>query len=628
MEKYYRKLILLFLFSVGTALLIFLINGNWFFGRAMPSDSRTVLAPNSARETSVQAETESVSADWTKAGSRNALILYSPNDETSVYYEKNLRVALKHLRIGSQSVALSRTDSVSYPEYDLVIIASPHVETEMADPITRLFDYAEEGGRVFWGMLPSETGAQFQSVYRKLGIIDLIGYTDYSSYYFEDELLPGLKGLTLSDEGFLDAGLNVTLEDQARIYAAAGNGQTEVPLIWSFDTGKGRCVFYNGTAITGDFYRGISAGCVSALFDDTMYPVINALCLFIDDFPSPQYENESEITRKEYNRTVKEFYRDIWWPDMQSAANRYGDVYTGLFIATYNDIVNPEDFVFDEPSMERYYGNSLLRSGHELGAHGYNHQSLTLAGGTPASMNYNPWASQADMTASLKKLASIASDFFPGVVMTSYVPPSNYLSAEGRSAVKEALPGLKVISGIYTGEGEEGDVYVQDFEIAKDGIAEFPRISSGMFPSDYEKLSYLSALGLYGVFSHFIHPDDLFDEERGRGQTWDVLFDSYSEMIGEIHASYPFLRSLSVSEAADALFVCQEATPSLDYQEDAIYGSVEHFYGEVFFYLKTDKNPVSVDKSCSIQPIDPENGSLYYLVTVNEPVFTIKLEKP
>ena len=149
-----------------------------------------------------------------------------------------------------------------------------------------------------------------------------------------------------------------------------------------------------------------------------------------------------------------------------------------------------------------------------------------------------------------------------------------------------------------------------------------------MFPSDYEKLSYLSALGLYGVFSHFIHPDDLFDEERGRGQTWDVLFDSYSEMIGEIHASYPFLRSLSVSEAADALFVCQEATPSLDYQEDAIYGSVEHFYGEVFFYLKTDKNPVSVDKSCSIQPIDPENSSLYYLVTVNEPVFTIKLEKP
>lgn len=75
MEKYYRKLILLFLFSVGTALLIFLINGNWFFGRAAPSDSRTVLALNSARETSVQAETESVSADWTKAGSRNALIL-------------------------------------------------------------------------------------------------------------------------------------------------------------------------------------------------------------------------------------------------------------------------------------------------------------------------------------------------------------------------------------------------------------------------------------------------------------------------------------------------------------------------------------------------------------------------
>ena len=55
-----------------------------------------------------------------------------------------------------------------------------------------------------------------------------------------------------------------------------------------------------------------------------MYPVINASCIFIDDFPSPQYENTSDVTKKEYNRTVKEFYRDIWWPDMQKVANRYG----------------------------------------------------------------------------------------------------------------------------------------------------------------------------------------------------------------------------------------------------------------------------------------------------------------
>ena len=50
-----------------------------------------------------------------------------------------------------------------------------------------------------------------------------------------------------------------------------------------------------------------------------------------------------------------------------------------------------DEFTYEEPSMEQYYGNSLLKSGYEMGAHGYNHQSLTLEGGTPVEMGYNPW---------------------------------------------------------------------------------------------------------------------------------------------------------------------------------------------------------------------------------------------
>ena len=137
---------------------------------------------------------------------------------------------------------------------------------------------------------------------------------------------------------------------------------------------------FNGTGITGDFWRGTIAGCINALNDTVIYPVINAKCIFIDDFPSPQYENDSEVLKEEYNRTVGEFYRDIWWPDMQKIAKQTGDIYTGLFVATYNDIVNPDDFYYEQNSMEQYYGNSLLKNGYELGAHGYNHQSLAERG--------------------------------------------------------------------------------------------------------------------------------------------------------------------------------------------------------------------------------------------------------
>ena len=229
------------------------------------------------------------------------------------------------------------------------------------------------------------------------------------------------------------------------------------------------------------------------------------------------------------------------------------------------------------------------------------------------------------MAASLGTLADITAQMFPAVTLRSYVPPSNYLSEEGRRAVREALPDVEVISGIYTNEEEEGQVYVQDFTVAKDGIAEFPRVTSGMAPDDYEQMAALSALGLYGAFSHFIHPDDIFDAERGGGMNWEDLYRSYCTWMGDIHASFPWLRSLSATEAGDALRICDAAVPHLRFEEDQITGSVENFLGPVSFYLKTDRTPKAADDACTIRRISAGNGDGYYLVTVQRPNFTIRL---
>ena len=113
-----------------------------------------------------------------------------------------------------------------------------------------------------------------------------------------------------------------------------------------------------------------------------------------------------------------------------------------------SDETDPASLTYTESSTELYFGNSLLKNGCEMGAHGYNHQPLTAAGGTPADMHYQPWAGEADMTASLEKLVEITGQMFPAVTLRSYVPPSNYLSEEGRRAVVQALPDLEVISGI------------------------------------------------------------------------------------------------------------------------------------------------------------------------------------
>lgn len=616
MKKYYHQLLFVFTVSVLIMFMVIFVNTKWIAQPESQYASRVVL----------DQKTSGVSLGTITDSRRTALILYSPGDSVSCYYKDNLIKALEVLRMEWELQSLDHSDSVSYPEYDLVILASPYVEEEMADPISRLFDYVSQGGKVFWGILPVNTGIQFSSVYRQMGIVEYGDYKSYSSFTVTKDLVPGMSGRTFSSEAFEDVGLALTLDEDAQVYASAlTEDGSSLPMVWNFQRGEGSITFYNGTGITGDYWRGFAAGCILTLFEDSMYPIINALCLFIDDFPSPQYESSSDVVREEYNRSVKEFYRDIWWPDMQAAAQRYGDLYTGLFMATYNDIVDPEDFTYDSPSMEQYYGNSLIKSGYELGAHGYNHQSLAQEGQIPENLQYVPWESVSDMESSLEMLQSISEELFPGIALTSYVPPSNYLSQEGRSAVKAALEDLKVISGVYTSEGEEGSVYVQDFEIAEDGIAEFPRISSGMLPESFDTFSYINGIGLYGVFSHFIHPDDIFDEDRGKNQSWEALYESYCQMIEDIHSTYPWLRSLTATDAADALLVQDSLSLHIEYGQDEIRGSCENFYGEAYFYLRTEKQPQSADGSCTITPVGSDSGSLYYLVTVTEPDFTVKL---
>ena len=555
-----------------------------------------------------------------------ALVLYSPAHEDSVQYEKNIRPALKHLRIDAQTLELTRTQSVTFTDYDLVILASAYWEEELTESAARLMRYVEDGGRLLMATVPESVGTQFDVCYRRMGVVDYGDYFGYNAISFAEELLPGLAGRTFSGETFADVSLSVTLENSARVYAWAQDAEgRQNPLIWSYDQGKGRVTVFNCTSGKGDFWRGIVAGCINTLFDTFMYPVVNALCLFIDDFPSPQYESESDVVREEYNRSAREFYRDIWWPDMLQIAKAYGDVYTGLFVATYNDETDPANLTYTESSTELYFGNSLLKNGCEMGAHGYNHQPLTAAGGTPADMHYQPWAGEADMTASLKKLVEITGQMFPAVTLRSYVPPSNYLSEEGRRAVVQALPDLEVISGIYTDEEEEGQVYVQDFTVAGDGIAEFPRVTAGMAPDDYEQLSALSALGLYGTFSHFIHPDDVFDPDRSGGRSWEELYRSYCSWMRDIHTTYPWLRPLSATEAGDALRICDGAVPHLSYEGELIRGSVENFLGTTSFYLKTDCTPKATDENCTIRRISAGKGPGYYLVTVESPNFTIRL---
>lgn len=623
MNRDLKRTLLLVGFCVCFGCLILLANWNFRLGAgSLSRGASPVMVLDNPPETVLN-----ISAQQ----QRKALVLFSPGHEDSEKYAHNLYMVLGHMHIAADLLPVAQTGAKDVWDYDIVIMASSYWEEELQIPAAFWVDYVEQGGRFLLGVLPAETGNQFQSVYRQLGMIDYGEYLSSRSVFFEKDLIPGIENREFQGEGFDDVLLACTLEDAATVYArgkTARESEYSVPLFWTFDLGEGRIGVYNGTGIQDDYWRGIAAGCVNALFDTVMYPIINAGCVFIDDFPSPLYEADYDLFQQEYNRTLQEFYRDIWWADMLQLSHIYHDQYTCLYVTSYDNEVEQENFSHTESRMELYFGNSLLQNGYEMGMHGYNHQPLTFEGGTPEELDYNGWGSVGDMRGAVRKYLEIAQTVFPAARFQAYVPPSNYLSEAGRTVLVEEVPNLKIISGVYTAEGEAGEVYVQDFEMAGDGIAEFPRVTSGMILSDYDLLCAISAMGLHGVFSHFIHPDDILDPERSQGKSWETMRDAYSAFLRDMHTTYPFLRSLAASDAADALKVADSAQPYLEITEEGISGSIGNFLGDTYFYLKTDKLPESVDGSCTIERACSVQDSDYYLVTVKSPNFTIKLVNP
>ncbi|MBQ1416491.1 MAG: DUF2194 domain-containing protein, partial [Selenomonas sp.] len=267
---------------------------------------------------------------------------------------------------------------------------------------------------------------------------------------------------------------------------------------------------------------------------------------YIDDFPSPVPEGINPRIYDELHMTTESFYRYRWWPYMQQVAKEYDLKYTGLIIESYGDVVKAP---FPAPAGRRardsfiVYGRELLRMGGELGLHGYNHQPLAPAGYNEDELDYVPWASKQDMVESLQELRRYIEASYPDYAMRTYVPPSDILSPEGREAILEVFPEVKIFSSLYDGPAE-AMAYIQNYERQADGTYELPRTSAGYHPKRQNMYEQISILNYIGNFSHFVHPDELFYEES-LAYSWADMEQGLKDFLTEINTRFPFLRAVT-----------------------------------------------------------------------------------
>ena len=544
------------------------------------------------------------------------LLVCNSEDVASLDAAEQFPQILTDMKVGFAQVDLAEEPLPALEGYRTVVVTLSNLSA-LGENVLALADWVEQGGRaLFASALQKTSGSMLLE--QKLGILSSdYEYSQVDNVRLnEDFMIGGGKTYAVTD-GF-DSAWTVELSERAEVFAVTDSDRP-TPLVWRTACGEGTFVVVN-LGFCEKSTRGFYAAAYSLLEPVCVWPVLDGATFYLDDFPSPVPGGDGVYLRRDYGTTVSEFYANIWWPDMLALAERYGFAYTGAVIENYGDDTLSEPERQLDVSRFQYFGNMLLRAGGEIGYHGYNHQPLctgtTDYGG---ELPYHTWPDEAAMAAAMKELTEFVGSQFPEGEHSVYVPPSNVLSAEGRRLLGQQFPGIRTIASTYF---MDGLAYGQEFGVAEDGIVEQPRFTSGAVLDDYMKMTALSELNMHFVNNHFMHPDDLLDEDRGAALGWEELKRRLTEYMDWLYTAAPCIRRLTGSELSGAVQRYAMLAPRATRTGQTLTVELGHFVDEASLLVRLNEGrPAGVEGGELI----PLTGTLY-LLRAEQPAVTITLE--
>lgn len=495
----------------------------------------------------------------------NLLVIDSSQEGVSDA-ESMLDRVLLDMKVPTVTVDLAQGDEIpTLKQYQTMVIAMPNLDP-LDEHVLQIMQWVKKGGGVMFAMTPEKTG-----------YLDVIGPQigiESSAYKYvvtegitpsKDFMLGGGQTYMFSDP--FKSSLSVVLNDRAQVEAVSSNGRT--PLVWRSSVESGTAVMCN-IGIYVKMVRGFYASAFSLLSSAMAYPVINSAAFYLDDFPSPVPSGNGKYIKRDYNMSISEFYSQVWWPDLVRLAERYGIRFTGVMIENYGDDTKNDPVRQTDNTQFEYYGGLLLRQNGEIGYHGYNHQPLVLPNTDYGNeYTYVQWPNRKAIVDSLNELIAFQKTVLPAATSSVYVPPSNILSSEGRKIIGEDVPQIRAIASVAFPPDSSLE-YVQEFGVAADGVVEAPRIVSGsMVNNSYMRLAAVSELNMHYVSTHFMHPDDLLDEDRGAKEGWETYRKGLEDYLDWLEQSAPSIRMQTGTECAAAVQRFSGLTVSMATSDDS-----------------------------------------------------------
>ncbi|WP_273520442.1 DUF2194 domain-containing protein [Roseivirga sp.] len=445
----------------------------------------------------------------TKAA-QDPLVIYLVDEqmEFSLSYSEHMAKVFDYTKIPYEMQTVQEFNSYPYYESALRVIYVNNTEPLNAKAKDALLEFVAEGGTLVFPSVNEDQEAGFLSGIKPDAFY--IYDSEATGITFKANILPGVKGKSIYP---LKTNLSFKGDNfkEDVIVLATSTSDPSHPVILENKIGNGQVIHFNTSVLFEKPDRGLLYAAALKGLQGVPYPIVNASTIMIDDFPNPVYDVEPEPIKSELGITQAQYVMDVWWPDMLKVAEKFDIDYSVYPCFNYDRIKEPP-FVFTEWDRHRskraqkevissnWLMDQVLENQFEMAFHGYNHESLidSVWGGKEYM--------ESALIAARKKWKVNRFGPFP----KTYVPPSNDIDSIGLVALANAMPEMEFMCSIYEGELAEGGGREYDVDPFEPRLFDFPRVSSGYTFNDFKIYNQESLYLFTGVWSHFIHPDDVY----------------------------------------------------------------------------------------------------------------------
>jgi hypothetical protein len=520
------------------------------------------------------------SKELAEAYGKPTLLVLTSNDQASI--STSIETTLKELGKKVISVDIGDDLDLTHNNYEGIVIATETLNK--MENVEELLTYVEKGGSVFFAIRPSP-GSALSTLYQRLGMIEVGSFIETKGIELSEPIFKETHSQSFLSNRIVNSSLSVRLSKAAKVYATSSDG---LPLFWSTAYGSGKFIMFNGTILADPSQQALLIQGVQKMVPHMIYPVMNARVTALKGFPFPI----SGGTHVNGGMTNEEYFHQVIWADMQRSEAKFDLNYTASYVDSYSETPTFESNK-SSASLESLvtFGRELLRMGGEIGVQGFNHEPISQKNSTEAQN-------------SLNEVASRLNGAIPDYPITSYIPVDQKDPLANVNTIQNVFPELKVILG---------DVPTP---MANDQITTLPITISGFEPDDYSNWLLVNEIAKRGYFSHtlslepFVYTND-----------FEKANQNFSLFQNKVQADVPWLRSLTLSQAADAF-------PS--YNQTEIYEEVEaneitfhltRYSSPSFFYFYTEAG-ITDTENCHLTKI----GTNLYLIEAEKLSFTIRLD--